>query len=204
MKPRDILARRIEQDLRAELEAVGFSWAASKLTFRRTVGGMAQKIAFSLDKWNSDDNCAFWTMWSVSSAEYSRWHRMQFGEKPVNDVLAGLGDWKIPGWTLSDGNMERLRNARSDAAVMQQLKGNVFHVGIPFIQSVSSWRGAAERLLSERSFYVRAVDFFLLASEHERAREALALAMHRYTSGEQVDQFHELALLQLRQRMFFP
>ena len=128
-------------------------------------------------------------MWSVSSAEYSRWHRTQFGEKPPNDVLAGLADWNIPGWTFSASKMAHLRNARSDAVVMHELNANVFRAGIPFIQSVSTWRGAAERLISERWFYARAVDFFILASDHERARETLALAVHRYTSGEQVDGF---------------
>jgi hypothetical protein len=204
MKPRDILARRIEQDLRVELEAVGFSWAASRLTFRRRIEGAAQKIAFSLGKWNSDDNCAFWTMWSVSSAEYSRWHRMQFGEKPTNDLLAGLADWNIPGWTFPASKMAHLRNARSDAAVMQEVSANIFHAGIPFIQSVSTWRGAAERIISERCYYARAVDFLILASDYERARETLALALHRYASGEQVDQFHELELLRQRQKKFFP
>jgi hypothetical protein len=165
---------------------------------------MVQEIAFSLDKWNSDNNCAFWTMWSVSSAEYSRWHRMHFGEKPANAILAGLGDWNIPGWTLSAGSKACLRNARADAVVTQQLKANVFQAGIPFIQSVSSWRGAAERLISQRWFYAKAVDFLLIASERDRAREVLTLAVHRYASGEQVDQGQELPLLELRQRKFFP
>lgn len=70
MKPRDILEGRIEKDLRADLESVDFSWAASKLTFSRKARGVVQKITFCLGKHNFEDHCGFWTMWSVSSAEY--------------------------------------------------------------------------------------------------------------------------------------
>jgi len=66
-----------------------------------------------------------------------------------------------------------------------------------FIQSVSTWRGADERVILERCFYARAVDFLILASDHERARETLAFVVHRYTFGEQADQFNELELLRL-------
>ena len=97
MKPRDLLLTRIQRDLMGSLESLGFRNARSSITFRRKSGIARQKIAFFLDRHNSEDECRFWTVCSTRALSYPKWHEQQFGKPPGNDVLGSASEWNMKG-----------------------------------------------------------------------------------------------------------
>jgi len=86
---------------------------------------------------------------------------------------------------------------------MQRLLDNCVRVGIPFLDSISSYDKAAERYATEKD-WVAATDNFLLAGDRDRARETLLKGMREYAlQGTEWDRTRKLPQLQLRQTKFF-
>ncbi len=83
---------RIERDLMGSFESLGFRYARSSITFWRKSGIARYKIAFFLDRHNSEDKCRFWTVWSTRALSYPKWHERQFGKPAANDVLGSASE----------------------------------------------------------------------------------------------------------------
>jgi hypothetical protein len=204
MKPRDILLTRIDDYLRPPLEALGFRYARSKITFSRKKGIATQEIDFQLDRYNSENNCTFWTHWTTRAPAYTTWYEQHFGQCLGNGHLGGAAEWNVPGWSRAVTEHACLRNDERDEGVMQQLVDDVKRAGIPWIDSISTWKGAAEQLLKENWHFANAADFFLLAEDEASASATILKGIQLYTSGGRFDQSRELPELQLRLAKFFP
>ena len=178
MKPRDLLLLRIRENLLGPLESRGFRFAPSGPRFSRKVGHARQVFGFSLSKWNQDDDASFWTLWSVTSPEYTKWHLAQWGARPANNSLGGLADWNIPGWSFKPGPLRRIRHRESDADEMTGLLRDIEQAGLPFLDSISTWEGAAEWVRGGQGIlfpnFGKAADFLLIAAQTEQARTTLA------------------------------
>ncbi len=208
MKPRDILLMRIQQYLCAPLGELGFKFTRAKLLFSRKVGIATQEMRFQLDRWNSENNCAFWTNWSARSTAYAEWHEQHFQTPPDHPSLGGstIGyeqDHNIPGWSPRFGDRACMHNDDNDTAVMQRLYDNIVRAGIPYLDSISSYEKTAEQCTANKD-WVAATDNFLLAGDRDRARETLLKGISEYsTQGDEWDRTRKLPQLQLRQSKFF-
>ena len=203
MKPRDILLMRIQQDLCGPLGELGFKFTRSKLLFSRKSEIVTQKAWFQLDRWNSENDCSFWTHWLAQSTAYLEWHEQHFKTRPDNPNLGYEVDWNIPGWSPSSSDRACLHNDDNDAAIMQRLLDNCVRVGIPFLDSISSYEKAADRSVTEKD-WVAATDNFLLAGDRDHAQETLLKGMNEYSMrGDEWDRTRKLPQLQLRQTKFF-
>ena len=203
MKPRDILLMRTQQYLCAPLAEFGFTFARSKLTFSRRVGIVTQKMWFQLDRWNSEDECSFWTHWLAESTAYLEWHEQHFETRPDYPMLGCEEDHNIPGWSTRFGDRACLHNDDNDAVVMQRLLDDCVRVGIPFLDSISSYEKAAEQRVKEKD-WVAATDYFLLAGERDRAGETLLKGISEIsTHDDEWDRTRKLPQLELRRTKFF-
>jgi hypothetical protein len=203
MKPKEMLLERLEETVVPVMRLLGFSFSRSRLLLSRRVGYARQEISFSLDKWNSENNCAFWTMWAARAPLYRKWHNDTFGEDPPNDALGGVADWNIPGWSRGPSAHATLTgNPSNDAEVAERLLNDIKSAGIPYIDQISTWESAAERLLDGHWTLDRAADFLMIAGRTERARLVLEEGIRRYSDGSH-DQFGELPRLRLRRAKFF-
>jgi len=204
MKPKDLLVLRLQEHMTEPLTALGFRFAASGPHFTRTRGIARQRIDFSLSRWNEDDRAVFWTMWGAGAPEYARWHEVQWGAGPPNDALGGLSDWNIPGWPRGADAHFELTNTSRDALEMRELRRAVEEVGLPFLDVISTWEGAAEHLRAQHSMYHRAVDFLLIAGQPARALVVLREGIRRYEVQGRPDQFADLPQLHARAARYFP
>lgn len=168
MKPRDLLIVRIQQDLCELLATLGFKFARSKLTFSRKSAIVTQKVAFQLDRWNSENDC-----------------------------------WNIPGWSRRFADHACLHNDDNDAAVMRTVYEDFVRVGIPFLDSISSYGEAGQYHAAEKD-WVAAADYFLLAGDRDRAQETLLNGISEIsTHGEHPQRTPNLPQLELRLTKFF-
>ena len=204
MNPRELLLHRIEEHVAPGLEPLGFAFSRSRIRFTRTAGIARQEISFSLSKYNSEDFCQFWTMWGATAREYSRWHRATFGEVPANSALGGSADWNIPGWSTSVTGRRQLQNTPEDLAVARSLLRDVIEAGIPFLDSISNWSGAASQFLEDGLFFTKAGDCYLIAGEADAAREAWVHGIRVLAAPGKQDQLGELPGLRERLGRFFP
>ncbi len=147
MKPRDIMLTRIQQFLCAPLAELGFKFTRSKMVFWRIAGIAKQQVEFQLDRYNSEDECTFWTNWRTRWPGYSEWHERHFNQ-PESDFLGYFAEWNIPGWSRKFADRACLHNDAADDSVMQRLLNDFLVVGIPFLESISTLEGAAEQILA--------------------------------------------------------
>lgn len=201
MKPTELLTNRLTSDVVPLLTGqYGFRFARSSLKVSRKTGDFEQSFQFSISKYSADDLCIFWTMWSVSSRKYSRWHEATWGEKPANDSVAGCAEWNIPNWTRSthDDHHLTLTNTSADNAVIAQLLDNIEKCGIPYVDRFSAWEPAAEQLVSKGWMYDRAADFYLIAGNQPRANAILLEGIKKVEAGGSKSLVGELTTLQDR------
>lgn len=179
MKPRELIINSIEQTLVEPLSKLGFTFSKSTLTFKRKLKEFVQTISFQLNRHNEENTCAeFWTSYSVSSKEYSRWHKAEFGTEDTNDHLSSEMDWNIKGMAfpvidnIQELHFQIIAESHREK-VLGILKENVINVGIPYLDRLSNWENAAHDLVDKDWFHDKAADFFLIASNKEKARWAL-------------------------------
>jgi hypothetical protein len=185
------------------MERQGFRYSKSRIKFARTCGAAVQEVSFSLGRYNSEDDCNFWTMWGARSPDYAKWYRKEWGERPANDFLGGCADWNIPGWDRASTHNFNLTHVPADLAEIERLMRNVSHAGLPYIERLSSFLGAAEELTSRDLDYATAADFFLMAGERGRAREALTLGLQRFEVGGRIDQGGQIPEIKKRLQRYF-
>jgi len=61
---------RLQEHIVPFMEERGFRFSESRVHFTRKVGQVCQNIALCSDRYNTADNCTFWTMWSANAPEY--------------------------------------------------------------------------------------------------------------------------------------
>ncbi len=204
MKPRERFLSGLSDHLVPFFQDIGFRFRASKLEFERvTVGGVHHFVRFQLSRANRGDTCEFWSAWEASNAEYSRWHLRTWGSAANSDSLGGLVEWNIPGWSRSATDHFALSNAPSDARKWQQLRMDISNVGLPFLDRISTWTGAAAELRSKRWMFDRASDFLMIAGERESAREVLLEGLRTFTTEGRIDSFRELPRIRQRWERYF-
>ena len=180
MNPRELITNSIEQNLLEPLSEIGFAFSKSSMSFKRKVSVFTQTIHFQLNRKNYEGECAeFWTSYKVSSKEYSKWYKKEFGKEAINDSLGSAMDWNIKGWEFPIiGNKKELHFQIIDEShmdyVLDVLKHNIFTYGIPFLDNLSDWERSAHQLVTENEqFHSKACDFFLIAGKKDKALWAL-------------------------------
>ena len=173
MKPKQLLSLYIENFLVDELQRLGFRYAKSVPKFSRKQGDFELTFSFSLSTWNSENYCEFWTMWGVTSKKYTKWYKEQWGDKPVNDAIAGDAEWNIPGWERKVQHW-KLTNSECDKVEFSAIVGNVMNIGIPYYSQIDDWNTAAEYdIRSPIIFYEKVCDFYMMSGQEEKAKEIL-------------------------------
>jgi Domain of unknown function (DUF4304) len=198
MKPRDLLKKYLLSDVVPAVESLGFKYSASQLHFARKNQNTRQVFSFSLSKWNSENRCTFWTMWRVTSTSYANWHKEQWGEFPVNNALGGDLDCNISNWERGKDHYFHLYNNEADKNEIERLIKNILQVGVPFLESVSTWEGAAEHFLAHKFMYHRVADFFIIAGKPERAKDVLLEGIKQYEDLGRIDNFGDLPMIKAR------
>jgi hypothetical protein len=204
MKPRDLFLAGVDAHLVSPFRERGFKFRRSTLDFvRPTASGVRQRVAFQLSRWNSEDNCEFWSSWGASAAAYIDWFVREWNRPPDADDLGGLADWNIPGWNRRPDQHFELRNRSTDLAEWRAFLENCDGVGFPFLERISSWEGAAEQLCAERWHFDRASDFLLIAGHRESARAMILEGINTFEQAGRVDNFGELPRLRERLDRYF-
>jgi len=205
MKPKELLITRLQEHIVPFMEERGFRFSKSQVHFRRKVGQVCQNIAVCSDRYNTADNCTFWTMWSANAPEYLEWYRKQWSdEKPSGDTLGDLADWNIPGWSRGPaGPRYTLTNTAEDAAVLASFRTDIENAGLPWLERISTWEGAAEHFRKQRWRYDKASDFLLIAGHLEEAHAMILEGIHAFEVEGRRDNFEELPRLMRRLARFF-
>jgi hypothetical protein len=203
MKPKELLIKLVEDFFVNELQELGFKYYKSKLKFTRISGEFELNIGFSLSKWNKDDRCEFWTMWSVTSKEYNKWYKEQWGCVPANNAIAGSSEWNIPGWTRNVTNHFVLTNSDNDKNNIIELTSNIVNTGIPYYEKIKDWSTAAE-YASQREIvlYDKVCDFYLISGQEEKAKEILEQGIKELNQREN-DQLMLLPKINKRLEKYF-
>src|SRR6266540_6767938 len=198
MKPKDLLKKYLIGDVAPVVEPHGFKYSPSQLHFSRQHQGARQNIRFALSKWNSKDRCTFWSIWGVTSKSYASWYEQQWGELPVNNALGGDLDCNLVGWKRGQDHYFHLYNVEVDKYEIERLIKNILQVGIPFLNRLSTWDGAAEHFLEHKFMYHRAADFLTIAGKHEQAKDVLLEGIKQYEELGRIDNFGDLPKIKAR------
>ncbi|WP_305926938.1 hypothetical protein [Bacillus mycoides] len=202
MKSKQLLSLYIENFLVDELQKSSFRYAKSVPKFSRTQGDFELTFSFSLSKWNSEDYCEFWTMWGVTSKKYSKWYKEQWGDKPVNDAIAGDAEWNIPGWK-GKAQYWNLTNSECDSAEFSVFIGNVMNIGIPYYSQIDDWNTAAEYATrSPIIFYEKVCDFYMMSGQEEKAKEILEGGIQEIKDRKH-DSYMQLPEIEKRLKQYF-
>lgn len=203
MKPKDLLNLYIEKYLVNELQKLGFRYSKSVPKFTRKIGDFELTFSFSLSKWNSEGYCEFWTMWGITSKEYTKWYKEQWGNKPINNGIVGAAEWNIPGWTRDVTKHFTLTNSKSDEEEFDELINNIINIAIPYYEKISNWNIAAEYASQETIIlYHKVCDFYLISGQKEKAKKILELGIKEIQQRKH-DQLMLLPQIQKRLEKYF-
>jgi len=198
MKPKDLLIDRLQLYVVPTLEKYGFAFSKSSLSFKKRIEKIDQKIVFSLSKWNEEDHCTFWSSFGTQSSYYVLWHKKKWGMKPVNNALTGCADWDVEGWSDSIPEKLLIQNTISDQEVMSLWLRTFESAGRGYLDRIADWEGAADQLLSERRFWTKASNFFLIADQEEKAWKALESGIYDIQENGRADNYQELPVMRER------
>jgi hypothetical protein len=206
MKPKDLFLARLEEHIVPFMAEHGFAFAKSRLRFARKAGQVRQTIEVCLDRNNFPDNCTFWTMWAANAPAYSDWHKKEWpDQKAPGETLGSLADWNIPGWSRKPADPRRtLLNTVADFQTMAAFRADVENAGLPFLEKISTWEGAAEQCRKERWMYYRAADFLVLAGKREEAHAAILEGIRTFEAEGRPDILNEIPHLKRRLARYFP
>ena len=202
-KPKDLLLKQLKVYYLPFMEPLGFRFAKSNLRLSRKYDEVTQIIQFSLDEYNSANECTFWTMWSTQSTQYGKWYEQTWGRKPPNIALGGISDWNITVWSRGVAEHFHLNGTKSDSQEIACLIENTQAHGLPFLQRISDYKTAAECLVEERWMYDKTTDLLMTAGDEARAREVLLQGIDEFANNDRVDNFGELSELQSRNQKYF-
>ena len=157
-----------------ELEDRGFRYVGSRFTYKRKSGDFTQSIAITLSHYNTKDNIKFWSAFDVDSPAYNKWLKRQ-GRESCDGHLWGRMDWNIPGWRAPDDYATSFDVSYpvSREPVLSDWLERCFLNGLPYLERISTWEGAADDLLQWRCGWQHAADFYLIAEKSEQAIAAL-------------------------------
>jgi len=203
MNPKELLSLYIENYLVDELQNLGFRYSKSVPKFSRIKGDFELTFSFSRSKWNSENDCEFWTIWEVKSKAYTKWYKEQWGSKPVSNTIAGEVEWNIPGWTRDVIKHFQLTNSKDDEAEFNEFINNVINVGIPYYTKISDWNIAAEHASQKGTvLYHKVCDFYLISGQKEKAKEILEFGIKEIQQRKH-DQLLLLPEIQKRLEKYF-
>ncbi|MDC7719187.1 hypothetical protein PQU95_18470 [Vogesella sp. DC21W] len=86
---------------------------------------------------------------------------------------------------------------------MSEFLACVERAGLPYLDRISSWVGAAEELVAQKWMFDRAADFLLITGEHARAKEVLLEGIRTFTVDLRHDSSNELPLIEQRIQRYF-
>lgn len=212
--PKEILSDLVAAEIAPTLAPLGFSYSPSAIRFSRKVADARQVIDFSLNQRNDRRSIHFWTVWRAHARGYVKWMDRAWGGPRSNDELGGSSDGNLPGFRPRGGDQFDLSDPAGGIAEMGRLRASMLAVGLPFLESISTYRGAAGRICEDHDsgrftssfLYPKAVDFYLIAQDCERAERALRRAMERLARLESParEQHAEvISQLQARQSKYF-
>jgi hypothetical protein len=171
--PKEILRNGFEAAVSPELARLGFEFSKSRFEYRRKVGVFVQQISIILNQRNTLQHVSFWSAFNVLAPDYAKW--LEKMGRPQNEIrFAGAMDWNIPGWGRPGGGAAHdfAKAAERDSAVEAWLQRCV-SIGIPFLDSISSWEGLADNLVNDRRDWDIASDFCLIGGNVAKAVRVL-------------------------------
>jgi hypothetical protein len=203
MKPKELLLKCLEDYLVDEMKNLGFKYSKSVPKFTRENGMFELSFSFAISKWSLDDNCEFWTMWGVTSKDYSKWFKEQWGVKPNNNAITGDAEWNIPNWTRDVSNHFHLNNSNEDIQEMNELICNIKNMGIPYYEKINSWDKAVQSASQDTpTVYSKICDFYLISGQKEKAKDILEQGI-RVIQSKGLDQLFQLPEIKKRLERYF-
>jgi hypothetical protein len=190
LKPGERIRKLIEEFVQPELTSLGFKLLKSKLTFKRKIGDFTQEIYFAKNQRNFGNTIVcFWTILSVKSNYYVKWHKKTYGFKPMNEFVESWYDnhiktWNIDYWNGGQYDLTEFDNVK----LMNDLTKNILTIGVPLLDKVSEWESAADNLMERQrfGFISKIFDFYILAGKEKKAIESLKIAEDYFNSVEHV------------------
>ena len=175
LPPGDRIRKLLEEFVEPELTKLGFKLLKSELTFKRKIGEFTQEIHFSKNRWNFGSSVvSFWTILSVKSKFYVKWHEETYGVKPMNDFIDSWYDSHIKTWNSEfwDGDQYDLTKF-DNVQLMTDLKNNIMNIGIPILNTVSDWKSGADYLFEKERWMhaAKIFDFYIISNEPKKAIE---------------------------------
>ena len=175
MPPKEIVQREFEDTITPWLESLGFEYVRSRFSYKRKVEEFEQRISVTLSHRNSAETINFWSAFNVASRKYNQWLKTQRRPR-FTGYLGGCADWNVPGWRADSDRSTHFDfgNPTTRPQIIAEWRRRCEAAGIPYLNALSSWEGAADDLLRCCWHYDRAADFFLIAGQPDRALRALA------------------------------
>lgn len=201
MKPKELLKFNVDTYLVSFFKELGFDYSQSKFTFTKKVNALKFKISLSPNRHNQENDCDFWSMWSIESSEYGIWYQKTFQEKPPNNYIYGESDWNIPNWSKKS-HFQLINKPDHDKKEMEEFKRNIVEFGLPQLSIMSDFSVAAERLKKTNCLIETAVDLLYLSGDIKSAQEALNVRLSQLTGSSQLEEM-EMKRLEIRKNLLF-
>lgn len=191
LKPGDRIRRLIEEFVAPEISKIGFKLLKSELTFKRKVGDFTQEIYFAKNRRNFGSIVvSFWTILSVKSNFYTKWHEKTYGFKPMNNFVGSSYDSHLNKWNADYWDGYQYDLTKFDTIeLMNDLTKNILTVGIPYLNKISDWESAADYFFNEEIWMhaAKIFDFYIIANQPNKAVETQKIIESYFKELDPID-----------------
>lgn len=104
-------------------------------------------------------------------------YEAKWGKHPESTIIAGSQDWLLQGWPRSSLGFRVPEEPDGCAREMQEFVEAAKLVGIPFLNSITSFEKAAEFWLERNANVELCADLLVLAGQSPRARRLLEASL---------------------------
>jgi hypothetical protein len=117
---------------------------------------------------------AFWSAFNVSSRRYKTWLKEHHRDE-TSVYIGGCNDWNIPGWRESEEHRYSyyFTDPATRVLVLEEWFSECSRIGLPYLERLSSWDGAAADLLRQNWHWEMAADFYEIGGNPGMAIKAL-------------------------------
>jgi len=190
MSPRSLLQQAIHSLASKPLASVGFMLSTRPLQFLRSRGELIDFVNFALVSNKSGDLCQFTSSWSVSSKRFATMYEAKWGQPSESAMIASSQDWLLQGWPRSSLGFRVPEEPDGCAREMQEFVESAKLVGIPFLDSITTFENAAEFWLERNANVELCADLLVFAGQSARAQRLVEASLieieQRNYSGKNV------------------
>lgn len=206
LTPKDRIQTIIENKVYSILKDDGYRFIKSSISLKKDIENFTYEIWFSRNHRNfGDEVCAFEVYAMIYVKNYYKWHKMQYGTKPISNLLVSKLDSNIPNWDYHSFDLGYDLAIQDNEEIVESVIQNINNAVIPFFDKVRNYETAIDIMVENEAYYSipMLLDFCMIIDNRDKSKMLIEWFDKELESGTSFLR-NTLEELELRKEKIYP